>query len=109
MFKQQIIGFLFFTLFFLAIDTYVWQGIKTLTPHWSAKAKNVLKWSYWGYTGLVFVFFVLIRFQIFALSPAATKLISAIVFAVVIAKILDRKSTLLNSSHVSESRMPSSA
>ena len=87
MFKQQIIGFLFFTLFFLAIDTYVWQGVKKITPHWSNKAKSVLKWSYGGYGCAVFVFFVLVRFQFVMLSPAATKLISAVVFAIVIAKI----------------------
>lgn len=56
MFKQQIIGFLFFTLFFFAIDTYVWQGIKTITPQWSNKAKSILKWSYWGYSCAVFIF-----------------------------------------------------
>jgi hypothetical protein len=78
---------LFFTLFFLAIDTYVWQGIKTITPHWSNKAQSVLKWSYWGYGSAVFIFFVLIRFQFVMLSPSATKLISAVVFAIVIAKI----------------------
>lgn len=86
MFKQQIIGFLF-TLFFFAIDTYVWQGIKTITPQWSNKAKSILKWSYWGYSCAVFIFFVLIRFEIFTLSPSVTKLISAVVFAIVIAKI----------------------
>jgi predicted phosphodiesterase len=87
MIKQQITGFLFFTLFFLAIDAYVYQGIKSITPNWSAKAKNILKYSYWGYTVLVFVFFLLFRFQLIQIDPNFVKIISAIVFAIVIAKI----------------------
>ncbi|MBM3938905.1 MAG: hypothetical protein FJ333_09690, partial [Sphingomonadales bacterium] len=88
MFKQQITAFLFFTLFFLALDTYVWQGIKTITPHWSQRAKNILKWGYWGYTVFTFVFFLLLRLQFVPLPASSVKIISAIAFAVVIAKLI---------------------
>ncbi|MBM3438526.1 MAG: metallophosphoesterase [Bacteroidetes bacterium] len=88
MFKQQITGFIFFTLFFLALDTYVWQGIKTITPQWSQRAKSILKYSYWGYTVFTFVFFLLVRFQFLPLPTSMVKIMSAIAFAVVIAKLI---------------------
>ncbi len=87
MFKQQITAFIFFTLFFLALDTYVWQGIKTITPNLSSKAKSILKWTYWGYTVLVFVFFLLFRFELIHINPNLVKVISLIVFANVIEKL----------------------
>ncbi|MFM8994883.1 MAG: metallophosphoesterase [Bacteroidota bacterium] len=88
MIKQQISVFIFFTLFFLALDTYVWQGIKTITPQWSQRAKSILKYSYWGYTVFTFVFFLLVRFQFLPLPTSMVKIISAIAFAVVIAKLI---------------------
>jgi len=87
MFKQQITAFLFFTLFFLALDTYVWQGIKTITPNWTNRAKSILKWSYWGYTVFTFVFFLLVRFEFIPLPAAMIKVLSAVAFAIVIAKL----------------------
>lgn len=58
-----------------------------LTANWSDRGKSIIKYSYWGYTVLVFVFFVLLRFQLIPLPSQAIKIISAIVFAIVIAKI----------------------
>lgn len=87
MFKGQLIGFLFFSLFFFAIDCYVWQGVKTLIFNWPTRSKSILKFVYWGYAVAVFIFFMLYRFQCISAAPQTIKLISSIVFAIVIAKL----------------------
>ena len=57
------------------------------------------------------VFLVAFPWQAYQLTddPAVVGWITALFFAPTVAFLLDRKSTRLNSSHVSESRMPSSA
>jgi uncharacterized protein len=43
------------SLFLLGIDTYVWQAVKLAFNNTSSETQNVVKYTYWGFTALVFI------------------------------------------------------
>lgn len=87
MLKNQIIGFIFFTTFFLLIDFYIWTAISAITGHWQTKSKSILKWIYWGFTVFTFVFFTTYRLTDHMIPRWLVGSVSGIVFSVTIAKI----------------------
>jgi len=87
MFKDQIIAFLFFTTFFLAIDFYVWSAILSLSGGWQPRTRSIVKYTYWGFTAFMFLFFLVYRSGIIELPAWLIKPISGIVFAITIAKL----------------------
>lgn len=87
MFKTQILGFLFFTTFFLAVDFYVWSAIMSLGGGWQPKTKTLVKYVYWGFTAFMFLFFLIYRSGIIEIPAWLIKPISGIVFAITIAKL----------------------
>ncbi|MBL7812644.1 MAG: metallophosphoesterase [Bacteroidetes bacterium] len=87
MFKGPVLGFLFFSAIFLAIDFYTWQGVKFLTQNWSLRSRSILKYIYWGYTVANFLFFLLWRMDVLHMSPAAMRIVSAISFVIFFGKL----------------------
>lgn len=87
MFKSALIGFFVIASLVIFIDLYAWQGVKLLTAAWSSKAKNILKWAYWGWTASGFFFFMFYRMGIIEVSHTTLRFISSAMFVVFFAKL----------------------
>lgn len=48
--QQKIAFFIFFSLFVLLIDLYVYQGVKSVVSNSSLQTKRWVFWSFWGFT-----------------------------------------------------------
>ncbi len=88
MFKNQVIGFIIISLFFIGIDFYVWQGIKFLIQNWSSRARSIFRYTYWGYTVFTFLWFLMIRFFDLRMPHAFTRILTALIFAIFVSKLL---------------------
>ena len=83
-----IITFILVTLFMLSIDFYVWQGVKFLIHGVSAKAKQVVTYTYWGYTIFTFLFFASMPFMDVRHSSTIFRITLSLIFAILILKVI---------------------
>lgn len=80
--------FLVVSAILIAIDLYTWQGIRVLTQNWSDKSRTILKYSYFGFTIISFLFFLTWRMAWIKMPIPVLRIFSAIYFLVVMAKVL---------------------
>jgi len=86
--SQNLKFFLFITGILLAIDFYTWQGVKFLSTSLTERSRDGIKYIYWGYTGLSFLFFLTWRMGWMQVSPGIQKFVLTIVFVIFLAKII---------------------
>ena len=72
----------------LSIDFYVWQGVKFLIHGVSAKAKQVITYTYWGYTIFTFLFFASMPFTDVRHSSTIFRITLSLIFAILILKVI---------------------
>jgi uncharacterized protein len=80
--------FIIITIFMLAVDFYVWQGLRFLIQDTSQRVKQVFTYSYWGYTIFTFCFFAIMPMVDVRHSGMIFRIILSLIFAIFILKII---------------------
>ena len=72
----------------LSVDFYVWQGVKFLIQGATSKVKQIVTYSYWGYTVFTFLFFATLPFVDVRHSSTFFRITLSLIFAILVLKVI---------------------